>query len=147
MRGARGIDAGQGGPALCGDAELELEPGLETLLNPALIVEVLSPSTESYDRGKKFSLYRRISTLRGYVLVAQDRMHAERYTPAADPGAEWVRADADGPDGVIELTSVGCVLRLADLYEGVEFPVHPPGPRRVREPDPEPAYVAGPTSA
>lgn len=123
--------------ALCGEPHFE-HRRVDILLNPSLVVEVLSDSTEAYDRGAKFAHYRRIPSLREYVLIAQNRMHAERYTPAADPAAAWVRTDADGPDGVIELPSVGCVLRLADLYERVEFPVHPPGPRRVREPDPAP---------
>jgi Uma2 family endonuclease len=123
---------------LCGDARVERadENEYQSLLNPSFVVEVLSPSTESYDRGRKFALYRRIPTLREYVLVAQDRMHAERYTPAADPAADWVRVDVDSPDGTIELPSVGAILRLGDLYERVELPPHPPRPRRVREPEP-----------
>lgn len=116
---------------LCGTAEFEYALGGESLLNPSFVVEVLSPSTESYDRGTKFALYRRIPTLREYVLVAQDRAHAERYTPGTDRGAEWQRVDADGPDALVELPSVGAVLRLADLYERVQFPARP---RRVREP-------------
>lgn len=123
--------------ALCGEPHFE-HHRVDILLNPSLIVEVLSDSTEAYDRGAKFAHYRRIPSLREYVLISQNQVHAERYTPGTEPDAEWVRTDADGPSGVVELPSVGAVLHLADLYERVEFPVRPPGPRRVREPDPAP---------
>ena len=68
--------------ALCGEARFD--PGDQgVLLNPSVIVEVLSPSTEAYDRGTKFSHYRKIDSLREYVLIAQDRVRVERY--ARDP--------------------------------------------------------------
>lgn len=91
----------------------------DTLLNPTLIVEVLSPSTEGYDRGKKFTQYRELDSLREYVLIAQDSRHIERYL--RQPDGQWLLTDAKGADGVLELASIGCVLSLADVYEKVEI--------------------------
>ncbi len=122
--------------ALCGEPEFEDPEHVDVLLNPSVVVEVLSESTEGYDRGGKFAHYRRVPTLREYLLVAQNRVHAERYTPAGDPDAPWVRLEYDAPDDAVELSSLGVAIRLGDLYERVEFPVHPPRPRRVREPEP-----------
>jgi Uma2 family endonuclease len=91
----------------------------DTLLNPTLIVEVLSPSTESYDRNKKFRHYRTIDSLKEYVLVSQDEPRIERYL--RQPNCEWLYADAVGLDASLELTSVGCTLALADVYDKINF--------------------------
>ncbi|MFN8451812.1 MAG: Uma2 family endonuclease [Anaerolineae bacterium] len=91
----------------------------DTLLNPTLIVEVLSPSTESFDRGRKFQHYRALASLQEYVLIAQDSAHIERYL--RQPNDEWLLADATGLDASIELSSIGCTLVLADVYEKVTF--------------------------
>lgn len=91
----------------------------DTLLNPTLIVEVLSPSTEGYDRGKKFAQYRELESLREYVLIAQDSHHIERYL--RQPDGQWLLADANGAEAALELASIGCVLSLADVYEKVTF--------------------------
>jgi Uma2 family endonuclease len=91
----------------------------DTLLNPTLIIEVLSPSTESNDRGRKFQYYRALESLREYVLIAQDSPHIERYL--RQPNDEWLLGDATGLDASIELTSIGCRLFLADVYEKVSF--------------------------
>lgn len=91
----------------------------DTLLNPVLLVEVLSPTTESYDRGRKFQQYRTLPSLVEYLLVAQDAMHIEYY--ARQPDGRWVLAEADGAEGVIQLAALGCELRLADVYEKVLF--------------------------
>lgn len=116
--------------ALCGRPEYE-HAGGETLLNPSALFEILSRSTERADRGHKFAHYQLIPSLREYVLVAQDEMRVERYAPA--PGA-WTLHVLTRPDDVLELPSVGCALRLGDVYEGVEFPAGPrPTPRLVRE--------------
>ena len=103
---------------VCGTPQFEDERR-DTLLNPTVIVEVLSPTTESYDRGRKFQHYRTMPSLVEYVLVAQDAMHIEQYTRQAD--GRWVLTEADGPQGVIELTAIGCTLRLDEVYEKVEF--------------------------
>src|SRR5207302_11009756 len=68
---------------VCGERQFEAERR-DTLLNPTLIIEVLSPTTEAYDRGDKFAHYRRMESLREYVLIAQDRVRLERYTRDAD---------------------------------------------------------------
>lgn len=119
--------------AICGDPRLGGAHG-ELLLNPSVLVEVLSPSTERYDRGEKFVHYRQIPSLREYVLVWQDWMHVERFARDAAAPTRWVLADASGPEGEIDLPSIGCTLRLRDVYERVDVPVTPPM-RTVREPD------------
>lgn len=90
----------------------------DTLLNPTVIVEVLSPSTEAYDRGRKFEHYRTIESLRQYLLISSDRVHADLFTLQ---DGRWVLTSADGSQDALELESIGCRLRLADLYEKVEF--------------------------
>ncbi len=93
----------------------------DTLLNPGLIIEVLSPSTEAYDRGRKFDHYKSIESLREYLLVASDHRHADLYTRQAD--GRWMLTSADKLEDTLTLESVGAQLNLADLYEKVEFPV------------------------
>ena len=97
-----------------------LDGEFDTLLNPTVLIEVLSPSTEAYDRGKKFRHYRRIASLREYVLVAQDRMSVERY---ARKGEDWVLTDKNSLDDVLRLDSVKCEVSLRDIYDKVQFPV------------------------
>jgi Uma2 family endonuclease len=102
---------------VCGEARF-LDNQFDTLLNPNLIVEILSPSTEAYDRGRKFEQYRAIDSLSEYLMVGSDRMHVELYTRKPEG---WVLSDANLPESVIELASIGCSLKLADVYEKVEF--------------------------
>jgi len=90
----------------------------DALVNPTVIVEVLSPSTEAYDRGRKFEHYRTIESLRQYLLISSDRVHADLFTLR---DGHWVLTSADGPADALELQSVGCRLALADLYEKVEL--------------------------
>jgi Uma2 family endonuclease len=104
--------------ALCGEPRLEDEK-LDTLLNPSVIIEVLSPSSESYDRGEKFAHYRRLDTLQEYVLVAQVRQRIEHFRRESD---HWVLTEISDAGGELTLSSLGCTLRLADIYERVEFP-------------------------
>lgn len=92
---------------------------LDTLLNPQLIVEVLSDSTENYDRGKKFELYRGIESLMDYVLVAQDEPHVEVYSRQSD--GRWLLSEAKGLDSSIELPAIECRLDLAEVYAKVSF--------------------------
>ncbi|MES2463554.1 MAG: Uma2 family endonuclease [Armatimonadota bacterium] len=109
--------------AVCGDAEFE-DNVLDTLMNPILIVEVLSSSTERYDRGAKFGLYRRIESLREYVLVSQDSPHIERFVKREEG---WVLSDTEGLEAILRLDSVGCELPLSDIYDRVRFPTNPDG--------------------
>lgn len=90
---------------------------LDTLLNPAVVVEVLSKSTERYDRGEKFALYRRLESLREYVLVDTHRMHVEHF---AREGERWLLTESDGPEGVLALPSLGCSVPLREIYERVQ---------------------------
>jgi len=102
---------------VCDDPQFE-DDGVDTLLNPTLIVEVLSPSTERYDRGKKFQQYRMLPPLQEYVLISQDAARIERYLRVNE---QWVLTDAVGLEAEIELESINCRLKLADVYERVEF--------------------------
>jgi Uma2 family endonuclease len=103
----------------CGELLVEDERG-DTLLNPTLIVEILSPSTEAYDRGEKFAQYRRFGSLMEYVLVAQDRCRVERF--ARQPDGQWLLLEVADPLGTVHLASINCDLKLADVYDRVEFP-------------------------
>lgn len=95
------------------------DDGRDTLLNPVVLIEVLSPSTENYDRGKKFQHYRTLESLQEYILIAQDARHIEHYRRQADN--QWLLTDFTQADGVIELPSIACTLALADVYEKVDF--------------------------
>lgn len=108
---------------VCGKFELEEIGGVDTLINPQLIVEVLSPSTEAYDRGDKFSHYKSIATLREYLLVAQHRPHVTRLFKQED-GA-WVHTEANELEATLTLGSLGCELPLTEIYAGVSFDKRP----------------------
>lgn len=89
----------------------------DTLLDPVLIVEVLSPSTSDYDRGGKFAHYRSIPSLRDYLLVAQSAVHVEHF--AREAGDTWRFTETGDPATAIELPSLGCTLPVAEIYDGV----------------------------
>ena len=91
----------------------------DTLLNPRVIIEVLSPSTEAYDRGKKFSHYGTIESLAEYLLVAQDRPCIDHY--ARQASGDWLRHEATDLDDAVQLPSIECELKLAEVYDRVEF--------------------------
>lgn len=103
--------------AVCGERQLE-DAHLDTLLNPAVIVEVLSESTEAYDRGEKFAYYRRLESLREYVLVAQDKIRVEHYRRE---GEQWVLTEISDPDGTLHLPSIDCHVEVKAIYENVDF--------------------------
>ena len=113
---------------VCGEPQFD-DPGRRTLLNPTLILEVLSETTEAYDRGDKFAHYRRLASLREYVLVASDRRSIERFT-RHENGAEWVLTECTVAAGSLELPSVGCALSLDRVYSKVEFQERQAGKRR-----------------
>jgi Uma2 family endonuclease len=144
---ATGLHTYPDASALCGEPRLtgRKVAGKQdlVLLNPSVPVEVLSPSTEAYDRGTKFDHYRQIASLREYVLVSQDEMHVELFTRDSEDGTRWSFADARGPEGEIALPSVGAVLAVRDVYEGVDVPERRPM-RAVYEPEPVDAYLAEP---
>lgn len=103
--------------AVCGEPHFEDE-AVDTLTNPTLIVEVLSPSTEAYDRGAKFAHYRRVASLAEYVLVAQDRVSVERLVRQ---GEQWILSAVDNLDDVVRLASIDATLRLGAIYDKVTF--------------------------
>ncbi|CAN5357758.1 Uma2 family endonuclease [soil metagenome] len=104
---------------VCGNPQLRDDAFLDTLLNPDMILEVLSPSTQDYDRGDKFEHYRTVESLKEYVLIWQDKKRAARYSKQ-DSGS-WVLTDFIGEDSVIELTSVKGLLSFEDIYDKVKF--------------------------
>jgi Uma2 family endonuclease len=104
---------------VCGKSELKKYKGLETLTNPTLIVEILSPTTADYDKGAKFEHYRTIDSLQEYVLVWQDKKRVARYTKQTDNS--WLLTDFIGEDAEIELKSIECRLTMDDIYDKVEF--------------------------
>jgi Uma2 family endonuclease len=104
---------------VCGEPQFE-EGTPRTLLNPTLIVEVLSPTTEAYDREEKFDHYRRLHSLQEYVLIAQDRFRVERYLRQAG-SEDWLFTAVTDPQGAVSLVSIGCELALADIYDKVEI--------------------------
>lgn len=108
--------------AICGEPQFP-DDRRDTLLNPSLIIEVLSQSTEAYDRGRKFEHYKTLESLREYLLLAQDRIHADLYVRQSD--GRWLLTSADRLEDSLTLDSVGATLRLADLYEKVEFQARP----------------------
>ena len=91
----------------------------DVLLNPIVIIEVLSPSTEQYDRGVKFHLYRTIESLQEYILVDQDKIMVEQYT-RGDEGT-WILRDHRNPDDELKMDSIHAVLPLRRIYDGVDF--------------------------
>jgi Uma2 family endonuclease len=103
---------------LCGEPQF-LDDRRDTLLNPMLIAEVLSPSTEAYDRGRKFGHYRSLESLAEYLLVSSERVSAELF--ARQPDGRWLLTAASRLEDTLELPAAGCRLPLADLYEKVEF--------------------------
>jgi Uma2 family endonuclease len=110
--------------AVCGDPQF-LDENRDTLLNPSLIVEVLSPSTEAYNRVRKFKHYRSVESVIEYLLVASESISTELYTRQSD--GRWLLTAADHLEDSLDLQSVGVHVALADLYEKVDFPA-PPAP-------------------
>lgn len=104
--------------AVCGEPQF-LDDQRDTLLNPNLIVEVLSPSTELYDRVRKFEHYRSLESVSEYLLLSSERVSAELYT--RQPDGRWLLTTVSRMEDSLDLQSVGAHLALADLYEKVDF--------------------------
>jgi len=90
----------------------------DTLVNPTVIVEVLSPSAEGYDRGAKFAHYRRIASLQEYLLISQHTPLIEHYI--RQDRNRWQISETDNPEAVMDLPSIGCILKVSDIYEKIE---------------------------
>ena len=102
---------------VCDPAEFD-DDQQDTLLNPTVIVEVLSKSTEGYDRNEKFAHYRKLTSLKEYTLIPQVRFHVEHYVRQAD--GQWLLAETDEIQEAVTLPSINCTLALADIYEKVD---------------------------
>jgi Uma2 family endonuclease len=89
------------------------------LLNPTVIIEVLSDSREAYDRGKKFEIYRRIPSLREYLLVSQHKPQIEQFI--RQTSGEWLLRDVQGMDANVTLPSLGVTVALYEVFDKVEF--------------------------
>jgi Uma2 family endonuclease len=96
---------------VCGGLERDVEDR-DALVNPVVLVEVLSPTTEAYDREEKFSHYRRISSLQAYVLVSQKEQRIELFTRNAD--GTWTLRDVR--EGAARIECIGCDLPLSEVY-------------------------------
>lgn len=106
--------------ANCGEPVIEKMGGVDMLVNPALIIEVLSDSTEGFDRGDKFGYYKSIESFTEYLLVAQHRPHITQFIRHGD--GFWLSTEFNELADSVELRSVPCVLSLASVYRGVTFP-------------------------
>ena len=99
----------------CGEPQVE-DNVFDTLLNPILLVEVLSPSTEAFDKGEKFRHYQELASLREYILVSQDRVRVKHYRLTQ---TQWVQTEFRAREDVLTLVSIGCELPLEDIYRCV----------------------------
>lgn len=105
--------------ALCGRQEYETIGGVKALTNPSLIVEVLSDSTEAYDRGDKFTHYKSIGSFLEYLLIAQHRHHVTQLVKQDD--GSWRHSEYNDLTGVVKLVSLDCELALREVYQNVTF--------------------------
>ncbi len=101
----------------CGDIRFE-DTDNDTLLNPTVIVEVLSDSTEAYNRGEKFAHYRRVESLQEYLLVAQDCVRIEHYVRQ---GTQWVLSETNNLDESVHCATIDCTVLLQNIYDKVLF--------------------------
>jgi Uma2 family endonuclease len=122
---------------VCGKPQFE-DRHLDTLLNPVVLIEILSDSTAAYDRGAKAEHYRTIPSLSDYLLIDQNRVHVEHYR--RQPANQWLLTEHHSLDASVVLDSVACTLPLAELYDKVDWPAEPDRRsmlRLVKEPPPE----------
>lgn len=104
---------------VCGEPQFE-DRHVDTLLNPLVLFEVISPSTEAYDRGAKSKQYRQLSSLQELVLIASESLHVERYHRSED--GEWRLWESTDRAAALPLVSVGIEVPLEEIYRRVEFP-------------------------
>src|SRR5215813_7515261 len=109
--------------ALCGKPVFEKINGVDVLTNPALIIEVLSPSTKDYDRVDKFTHYKSILSFREYLLVAQHRPHITQFIKRNDN--EWIHREYNDLNEVVKLASMDCEFSLSEVYQNVSFKPRP----------------------
>lgn len=107
------------GSVVCGSVEVERLNGNDLLLNPILLIEVLSPTTESFDRVNKFTYYKTIPSFREYLLIAQHRPHVTHYVK--QDNGKWEHDEANDLGAIISLPTIDCTLALSEVYRDVEF--------------------------
>ena len=117
----------------------------DTLLNPTVIVEVLSRSTEAYDRGEKFAMYRALESMTDYLLIAQDIARLEHY--ARQPDGSWRFLESAGLDAIAVIESIQCQLSLADVYDKVDLAEPRRAPRLVVVKEQGEEYIPSPPEA
>src|SRR5215204_792812 len=103
---------------VCGEPQFAPN-AFDTIVNPIVLIEILSKSSEAYDRGEKFQNYREIKTLQHYILISQTKPRIEGYTKGED--GKWTLTDAVGLEAILDIPSINCTLALADVYENVTF--------------------------
>jgi Uma2 family endonuclease len=111
---------------VCGKLVTEESHGQVMLVNPQLIVEVLSASTEAYDRGEKFRAYQSIESFREYLLIAQNKAYITHYV--RQPDGAWLREDIEGLERSVTLPTLECVVPFDEIYDQIEFPPEEPAP-------------------
>jgi Uma2 family endonuclease len=104
--------------ALCGEPEIEKTAGIDILVNPQLIIEVLSDSTEAFDRGDKFTYYKSIPSFKEYILVAQHRPHVSQFVKQDN---WWINFEFNDLSDVVELKFARCILPLKEIYRDIDF--------------------------
>ncbi len=107
------------GSALCGEASFEKIGGVDVLVNPQLIIEVLSSSTEKFDRDLKFKHYKSIESFREYLLISQESYFVVHYLKHNEKF--WMQTEYDKLEDIINLTTLDCDLTLGDIYEDITF--------------------------
>lgn len=106
-------------PVVCGEPVFH-DQKRDVLINPKVIFEVLSPSTEARDRGRKFFAYQQIETLTDYLLIAQDEPRIDHYLRQSD--GRWLMSSAIGLSATLHIESIDCTLNLSEVYDRVDFP-------------------------
>jgi Uma2 family endonuclease len=103
---------------ICGEPEFAYDRE-DVVLNPVVLVEVLSKSTAKYDRGEKFAAYRTIPSLKEYLTVAQDKIHVEQHV--RQPDEQWTQTEFSKPTAIVKLTSLRIEFSVAEIYENIEL--------------------------
>ncbi len=106
--------------AVCGKTEFETLGKQQLLVNPSLIIEILSETTAEFDRGYKFTYYKSIESFTEYILIAQDRPHVTQFVKQSDNS--WLNHEFNSLEDDFYLTSLDCRIDLLELYKDVEFP-------------------------
>jgi Uma2 family endonuclease len=104
---------------ICGEPEF-IGYERDTITNPTILIEILSPTTEKEDRGKKLREYRQIESLQEYLLISQETPQIERYLRQKEK--DWLYSEVSGLESKIVLPSIGITLALSDVYKKVNFP-------------------------